>query len=41
MEGLLKKSEQFYPDQFNINEEHNLSINEMLKLLTYLLDCVD
>ena len=40
--GIIdEKFLQFYPDQFNINEEHNLSINEMLKLLTYLLDCVD
>ncbi len=32
---------QFYPGQFNLNEEHQLSTTEILSLFSYLIDIVD
>lgn len=32
---------QFYPGQYNINEEHQLSIEDMLSHFSYLIDIVD
>lgn len=32
---------QFYPGQFNLNEEHQLSIADMLNHFSYLIDIVD
>lgn len=32
---------QFYPGQYNINEEHQLSVEDMLKHFSYLIDIVD
>lgn len=32
---------QFYPEQYNLNEEHQLSVEEMLNHLSYLIDIVD
>lgn len=32
---------QFYPGQYNINEEHQLSIDDMLNHFSYLIDIVD
>lgn len=30
----------FFPGTFNLNDEHNLSISDMIKHLTFLVDCV-
>lgn len=32
---------QFYPGQYNINEEHQLSVEDMLNHFSYLIDIVD